>query len=80
MKTTHRLFEKLTADTFMPAKGIWTADFDSETQDCFGAIPALEGAIEKEVGFPVVVKIFHSNGHEINDNSNEVHGGAMVVT
>ena len=73
-------FDKTEMAEFVPVSGTWTADFDNDAEDCWDAVPLLESAIEKEVGFPVSVQIFRPNGYAIVDDSNTTNGGSMIVT
>lgn len=65
---------------FEPVEATWSADFDSDEQSCWDAVPVLETELSKVFGTPVKVQIFHSNGHAITDNSNDVTCGSMLVT
>jgi hypothetical protein len=65
---------------FEPVDATWSADFDREEQSCWDAVPVLETELAKVFGKPVKVQIFHSNGHAITDNSNEVTYGSMLVS
>lgn len=74
MKTNYKFTEATTElRNFVPVEGTW----ETQHESYFDAQTDLEAAIEKEVGFPVVVQLFQSNGHAIVDEAN---AGNMLVT
>ena len=77
--TTHTKITKGQIKDFSPVEGTWDSTVRSSEDRDIGSIQEdIEASIERQTGLKVTVQLFHTNGHQINNECPDC--GSFIAT